>query len=222
MLRYAQEKEFENEKRLRDYTYIEREEEHRLDGNGHVKKVESRTSEVLEIYGDQVERVIAKDDKPLSAEDAKKEDEKIQKIIDKRRSESENDRRKRLEKKEKEHDEDRKFVLEIADAFNFRLLGSEVLDGRDTWEIEAEPRPGYQSRERTTKLLSKFQGRVWIDKVEGQWLRFDITAIDTISVGSFWRDFTRARTSWPNRPKLTMKSGFPNMSPCSSTCGWRS
>jgi hypothetical protein len=185
LLRYAQDREVENEKRLRDYTYVDREEEHRLDGNGRVKKVESRTSEVLEVYGEQVERLIAKDDKPLSDKEAKKEEEKIQKVIDKRMNESESDRRKRLEKEEKEREEDRKFVLEIADAFNFRLVGSEVLDGRDTWAIEAEPRAGYQPKERATKLLSKFKGRVWIDKAEGQWVRLDITAIDTVSIGWF-------------------------------------
>ena len=185
LLRYAQDREVENEKHLRDYTYTEREEEHRLDGNGQVKKTEIRTSEVLEVYGEQVERLIAKDDKPLSDKEAKKEEEKIQKVIDKRKNESESDRRKRLEKEEKERQEDRKFVLEVADAFTFRLVGSELLDGRDTWEIEAEPRPGYQARERATKLLSKFKGRVWIDKDEGQWVRLDITAIDTVSLGWF-------------------------------------
>ena len=185
LLRYAQDREVENEKRLRDYTYVQREEEHKLDGSGRVKKVEIRTSEVLEVYGEQVERLIAKDDKPLSDKEAKKEEEKIQKVIDKRKNESESDRRKRLEREEKERQEDRKFVLEIADAFNFRLVGSEVLDGRDTWVIEAEPRAGYQPKERATRLLSKFKGRVWIDKVEGQWVRLDITAIDTVSIGWF-------------------------------------
>ncbi len=185
LLRYAQDREVENEKRLRDYTYIEREEEHKLDGKGQVKKIEIRTSEVLEVYGEQVERLIAKDDKPLSDKEAKKEEEKIQKVIDKRKNESESDRRKRLEREEKEREEDRKFVLEIADAFTFRLVGSEVLDGRDTWAIEAEPRAGYQPRERATRLLSKFKGRVWIDKAEGQWVKLDITAIDTVSLGWF-------------------------------------
>jgi hypothetical protein len=88
-------------------------------------KTETWTSEVLEIYGEPVERRTAKDDKPLSADEARKEDEKIQKIIDKRKNESEEDRRKRLAKEEKDRAEDRKFVLEIADAFNFRLMGSE-------------------------------------------------------------------------------------------------
>ena len=185
LFRFAQEREFENEKRLHDYTYTERDEQHHLDGNGKVKKVEIRTLEILQVYGEQVERLVAKDDKLLSGDDAKKEDEKIQKLIDKRKNESENDRRKRLEKEEKEREEDRKFVLEIADAFDFKLMGSELIDGRDTWAIDAEPRPGYQPKERATKILSKFKGRVWIDKAEGQWAKLDITAIDTISVGFF-------------------------------------
>jgi len=183
LLLRAEEKDLENDKRQRDYTYIEREETHKLDSHGGVKKTESRTSEILEIDGEPVERLTAKDDKPLSAGEAKKEDEKIQKIIDKRKNESDEDRRKRLEKEEKAREEDRKFVLEIADAFNFRLIGSEVIDGRDTWVLEGEPRPGYEPKQRGAKMLRKFTGRVWIDKAEAQWVKLDITATDTLSVG---------------------------------------
>src|ERR1017187_2787793 len=111
LLRRAEEKDLENEKRLRDYTYIEREERHKLNGRGGepdgVKKIDSRTWEILEIYGEPVARLTAKDDKTLSAGEAKKEDDKIQKIIDKRKNESEEDRRKRLEKEEKRREEDR-------------------------------------------------------------------------------------------------------------------
>jgi len=183
LLRRAEEKDIENEKQQRDYTYVERREEHILDGHGAVRQIESRTSEVLEIYGEPVARLTAKDDKPLPADEAKKEDEKIQKIIDKRKNESEADRRKRVEREEKSREEDRKFVLEIADAFNFRLVGSEVFDGRDTWVLEGEPRPGYEPKRRDARILGKFKGRVWIDKAEAQWVKLDITAIDTISVG---------------------------------------
>jgi hypothetical protein len=183
LLLRAEEKDIENDKRTRDYTYVEREERHHLDGHGEVKKVESRTSEVLEIYGESVERLIAKDDKTLSSDEAKKEDEKIQKIIDKRKNESDQDRRKRLEKDEKSREEDRKFVLEVADAFNFRLIGSEMIGQHDTWVLDGEPRPGYEPKSRSAKILSKFKGRVWIDKAEAEWVKLDITAIDTISVG---------------------------------------
>jgi hypothetical protein len=183
LLRRAEEKDLENDKRQRDYTYVEREEQHHLDRHGAVKKVESRTLEILQIYGEDVERLVAKDDKPLSADEAKKEDEKIQKIIDKRKKESDGDRRKRLEKEEKSREEDRKFVLEIADAFNFRLIGPEVVDGHDAWVLEGEPRPGYEPKSRGARILGKFEGRVWIDKAEGQWVKLDISAIDPISVG---------------------------------------
>jgi hypothetical protein len=185
LLRRVAEKDLENEKRLRDYTYVQREEEHKLDGKGNVKKIESRTSEILVVYGEHIERLIAKDDKPLSAEETKKEDERIQKITDKRKNESESDRRKRLEKEEKEREDGRKFVLEVADAYNFRLTGSELLDGRDTWVLDAEPRPGYQPKSREAKVLPKLRGRIWIDKAEIQWTKFDVTTTDTISFGLF-------------------------------------
>ncbi|HVM94056.1 MAG TPA: hypothetical protein VMT67_14640 [Terriglobales bacterium] len=185
LLLHAEDKDLENDRRLRDYTYTERQEEHKLDSNGNVAKTEIRTSEILQIYGEYVEKLISKDDKPLSADEAKKEDEKVQKIIDKRKNESEDARRKRLEKEEKQREDDRKFVLEIADAFDFRLVGSETIDGHDTWVLEGEPHPGFEPKRRESKMLSKFHGRVWIDKVEGQWVKLDITALDNISIGVF-------------------------------------
>src|SRR5215475_16162570 len=105
----------------RNYTYIEGEVENRLDGKAKTKSSEVKTYEVLEIYGEQVERLIEKDDKPLSAKDAAKEEEKIQKIIDKRKNESDSQLEKRLKEEEKDRREASKFVAEIAHAYHFRL-----------------------------------------------------------------------------------------------------
>jgi hypothetical protein len=129
-----------------------------------VKSKEAKTYEVMELYGEQVQRLIEKDDKPLDAKDAAKEEEKIQKILDKRKNESEDERRKREEKEEKEREEDRKFLSEVADAYNFKLVGSELVGGRDAWVIDGEPRPGFVPRLKESKFLPKFHGRVWIDK----------------------------------------------------------
>ncbi len=164
LLRITADHDVENDKRQRDYTYIEREEQHNLDGKGRLKSTEVTTSEVLVIYGEQVERLIAKDDKPLSAKDSAKEEKKIEKIIDKRSHESDKDRQKRLAKEEKEREDGRKFVLEVADAYTFRYLGTERLDGRETYAIDAEPRPGFQPRMKYANVLPKFRFRVWIDK----------------------------------------------------------
>ena len=185
LFRVVADKDIENDKHLRDYTYIERDEEHRLDGKGDVKSTDAKTYEVMELYGEQVQRLIEKDDKALDAEESAKEEKKIQKIIDKRKNESEDARRKRQQKEEKDREEGRKFVREVADAYNFRLVGTESLGGRDAWVIDAEPRPGYEPHMKEAKFLPKFHGRVWIDKDEAQWAKMDIECIDTVSLGWF-------------------------------------
>jgi len=185
LIREAAEKDVQNDKKQRDYTYVQREEEHQLNGNGAVKSTESHTREVIFVYEEPIERLIAKDDKPLSEKDAAKEEERIQKIIDKRKNESATDRKKRIEKEEKDREEGREFVKEIADAYNFRMTGSETVDGRDSYVIDAEPRPGYEPHMKNAKFLPKFRFRVWVDKQEKQWVKLDIQCIDTVSVGLF-------------------------------------
>ena len=182
-------KDMENDKLQRNYTYIERQVENKLDKKGQTKSSEVNTYEVLEIYGEQVERLIAKNDKPLSAKDAAKEEEKIQKIIDKRKNESEDDRRKREEKEEKQREDDRKFTKEVADAYDFKLVGTEEVNGREAWVIDGEPRPGFQPHMKESKFLPKFHGRVWIDQGDLQLAKMNVECLDTISWGVFLARF---------------------------------
>jgi len=185
LFRVVADKDMENDKRLRDYTYMERDEEHKLDGKGQVKSTEAKTYEVMELYGEQVQRLTAKDDKPLDSKDAAKEEEKIQKLIDKRKNESEEARTKHEQKEEKDREEGRQFVREVADAYNFHLFGTETLGGREAWVIDATPRPGYEPHIKDAKFLPKFRFRAWIDKSDAQWAKLDIDCIDTVSVGLF-------------------------------------
>jgi hypothetical protein len=183
LFRVVAAKDQENDKLLRDYTYVERDVQNNLDGNGKTKSTEVRTYEVLEIYGEQVRRLIAKDDKPLDAKEAAKEEEKIQKIIDERKNESDEDRKRRDEKERKEREEEKKFTGEVADAYDFRLVGTETIGGREAWVIDGEPHPGFEPRIKEAKFLSKFHGRVWIDKNDLQLAKLDVEAIDTVAVG---------------------------------------
>jgi hypothetical protein len=189
LFRAVAEKDIENDKQLRNYTYVERDEEHKLDGQGQVRSTEAKTYDVMDIYGEQVQRLIAKNDKPLDPQEAAKEEQKVQKIIDKRKNESESARRKREEKEEKDREEGRRFVREVADAYNFHLVGIETLSGRKVWVIDAEPRPGYEPHMKQAKFLPKFRGRIWIDKDEAQWAKLDIECIDTVSLGLFLARF---------------------------------
>ena len=183
LFRVVADKDMENDKRQRDYTYIEREVQNNLDGNGNKKSTEIKTYEILEIYGEQVRRLIAKEDKPLDPKDAAKQEQKVQEVIDKRKNESEEARKKREEKEAKEREDDRKFVHEIADAYDFKLVGTEQVNGRDAWVIDGEPHPGFVPHMKESKFLPKFHGRVWIDKDDLQLARMDVEALDTVSIG---------------------------------------
>ena len=189
LFRVVAAKDLENDKLQHNYTYIERQVENKLDKSGDTKSSEVKTYEILEIYGEQVQRLISKNDKPLDAKDAAKEEEKIQKIIDKRKNESDDERRKREEKEEKQREDDRKFVTEIADAYDFKLVGSEAVNGRQAWVIDGEPRPGFQPHMKEAKFLPKFHGRVWIDQDDLQLAKMDVEALDTISWGLFLARF---------------------------------
>jgi hypothetical protein len=185
LIRQSADKDVENTKRQRDYTYVRRDEQRKLDAKGRVKSTESKTYEVMVLAGEHAEKLIAKDDKPLSEKEARKEGEKIQKIVAKAEKESERDRRKRIEKSEKETEEERRFVREVADAFKFQLRGTENLDGRPAYVIDGEPLPNYRPRMKDAKILQKVRLRIWIDKAEQQWVKADIECIDTISWGLF-------------------------------------
>lgn len=185
LFRIVADKDMQNDKLLRNYTYVEREVNNKVDSKGQTKSTEERTYDIVEIYGEPVQRLTQKDGKPLSEREAAKEDEKIQKIIDKRKNESESDRRKREEREEKAREDDRAFVRDVADAYNFTLVGTEQLNGREVWVIDGQPRPGFIPHAKDAKYLTKFHGRVWIDKSDLQLAKLDVECLDTISWGLF-------------------------------------
>ena len=189
LIRKVADNDIENDIKQRDYTYIEREVQHNLDGKGQTKSTETKTYEILEIYGEPVERLTEKNDKPLSEKEAAKEEEKIQKIVDKRKNETEKQRKKRLEAEEKDREEGRQFVHEIDDAYNFSLVGTELVGGREAWVIAAEPRPGFVPHMKYANFLPKFHGRVWIDKADVQLAKMDVECLDTVSWGLFLARF---------------------------------
>ena len=83
----------------------------------------------------------------------------------------------------KDREDSRKFVGEVADTFSFALVGTEFVGDRETWVINGEPRPDSELHDKDSKFLSKFHGRLWIDKSDFQLAKMDIEAIDTASVG---------------------------------------
>jgi hypothetical protein len=167
----------------RNYTFIEQRRIRQLDSNGNPEMTHQNTMEIMFIYGERVERMLAKDGKPVSDKEKAKEDDKIDKLIRERENETADEKQKRLEKADKERAEEREVDDEIADAFNFTVLPSEPIDGHTAYVIDAEPKPGYQPRSKQAKLLPKFHFRVWLNAEDCNWIKLDAEALDTIALG---------------------------------------
>ena len=168
---------------LRDYTFIQTTENRRKDGDGKVTKTESETEEVLIIEGQPFTRVIARNGKPLSGEEQRKERERMDAEIKKRLGETPEQRAGRLKAYEEDRMRRGAILDEIPKAFDFKLAGSEIVDGRPVYVVEAYPKPGYHGLHKYSKYLPKLKGKLWIDKEDYHWAKLEAESIDTVSVG---------------------------------------
>ncbi len=183
IMRRAVDKDIVDWQAAKDYTFLEKVREDKLDRGGHVESSKLETSEILVLYGEPFERLVERDGKPLPAKDQSKEDEKFEKETKKRENETPEERRKRLEKYEKERQDDRAFVREILDAYDFKLVGEEVLNGRKAWVIDGTPHPGFEAKRKEAKILPKIKPRFWIDQQDYTWSKLTGEITDTISFG---------------------------------------
>jgi hypothetical protein len=164
--------------RMKDYTWIARETDRSLDSGGHVKSEKTDEWETVILFGEPHHRMLERDGKPLTADDQRKEQQKLDKAVAKLERESPEQRARREAQYEKEREK-------VPDLFDFKLLGDEKIDGHDVWVISATPKPGYRPKHSDAKPLLKVQAKMWIDKAEYQWVRLEAETTATISFGLF-------------------------------------
>lgn len=136
-------------------------------------------SEVIPLDGTPYERLVQKDGHPLTPAELRKEDRKYEKALRQREKETPPEREARIRK----YESDRRFVKDIPEAYNFKLLGEEVIDGRSTWVIEMKPRPEFMPSEPHGSMLGHIEGKLWIDKEDVQWAKAEAQVIDMIGIG---------------------------------------
>src|SRR5512140_1135652 len=113
----------------------------------------TKTYRVMMIDGSPYNRLIAVNGKPLSEEAAQREQHKLEKTVAKRQSESAGERAERIEKYKKELHRNERFIAEITQGFQFKMLGDDRVDGHAVYVLEATPRPGYHPSTNEAKVL---------------------------------------------------------------------
>jgi hypothetical protein len=181
ILRRSIEHDASNVERLKNYTFVERNEERMYDGAGRVKSTESQTYEILILAGRPWGRLIERNDKPLEAKEARREQEKLDRELAKRKSET--DRERARGEEDKDTIQSRRFLREVPQAFVLSIDGVEQIGGRPVWVISATPRAGYRPKLPHGDVLTKVRGKIWIDQAEYQWVKVDAEAIAPLSFG---------------------------------------
>lgn len=171
--------------RMKDYTWTARLIEKHLDSKSNVKSEDSRAWETIVLSGEPYRRMLERNGKPLSAEEQRKEQEKLDKTVAKLDHETPEQKEHRLAEYDKQRQKDREFLLEIPSIYDFHLEGDAQIDGHPAWVITATPKTGYEPKRRDARPLMKVKGKIWIDKAEYQWLRLEAETTDTISYGFF-------------------------------------
>jgi hypothetical protein len=104
------------------YTYLERDEDRRLDPEGRLKSEKVDVSRMILVNGVPFEQLVERNGQPPSAEEEVKQQEKLEKL--KRETPEQRDERIR-----KQTEDDTSVVREVSRAFDFQLVGEDVING---------------------------------------------------------------------------------------------
>lgn len=158
------------------YTYMERDEDRRLDSLGNVKSENVDVTRIILVNGAHFEQLMEHDGKLPSIKEQRKSDEDLEKL-----KHETPDERAALRKDQ----ENRSFLGELLDAFDFHLIGENVVGGRPAYVLQATPHPGYRARGKYGKMFSKVEGKLWIDKQDFGWVKVDGKVTQSFSMGLF-------------------------------------
>jgi hypothetical protein len=174
-----------NNELVRNYTFLQRQLERQFDGAGKVKDEKLRTWDVTMQEGSPYRRLVARNDQPISAEEQQNEQAKLRRSIEDRRKETPAQHEHRIADWERRQQRQREPLKELPDAFDFRMVGEESLNGGEAYIIDATPKPGYKPKSASTSYLPKMKARFWIDKKDYQWIKMEAETLDTVTFGAF-------------------------------------
>ena len=160
------------------YTYMERDVDRRRDSTDRVRSEAVDISRTILVNGIPFEELVERNGQPPSAEEGRKQRDKLDKL----RRETPEHRAERLRTSEEEN---ASIVREVPRAFDFQLIGEDVVNSRPAYVLQATPHPGYHAQGKYGKMFSKVEGKLWVDKQDFGWIKVDGQVMQPLSMGLF-------------------------------------
>jgi hypothetical protein len=157
------------------YTFMERDQDRRLDSSGQLKSENVEVTRMILVNGIRFEQLMERNGQLPSAEEQKKSDKDLEKL----KHETSEEQTLRLRKTQ----ENRSFIRDLLEAFDFHLIGEEIVGGRPAYILQATPHPDYRPHGKYGKLFSKVEGKLWVDKQDFGWVKVDGEVTQSFSIG---------------------------------------
>ena len=155
-----------------NYTFRAVQTTRQLDSSGHTKKVETEEHEVFFVNSEQVEKLVRKDGKDLTPDQARKEQDRVNKEVLK------------ISKPGYTNpDKDEITVSRLLQIVTFSRPRRVQLNGRDTIAFDFAGDPHAKTHGRGEDALKKVSGTIWVDEADREVSRMNATLDENYHVG---------------------------------------
>jgi hypothetical protein len=161
-----------------DYACTKRDIVKQLDTSGREKQVDDDLYQTVPLgYSASFDVHVEHDNEPVAPGERAKEEQKLASL----RAESPAQKQHMFARLKNE----RSYMAEVPDAFDFRITGTANFPTGPAWVIEATPHPGYEAKSRYAHMFPYMRGTLWIDKQDVQWVKADAVATSPVTFGFF-------------------------------------
>ena len=150
------------EQQQQDFIYRSSVAETRTDAAGHPKRTETREYDIFWLGGVPVQKLIVKNGKPLSPDELKKEDTRIDKDVQKVRERR--DRRDAAGKQTDPRGDEELSVSRMLASGSFANARRVICHGRDTIAVDYAGDPHAKTQNRAESAFRNLAGTVWVDE----------------------------------------------------------
>ena len=171
----------EAEKVQKDYIYHSVETAQEVDGHGAIKKTEVKEYDAFWLNGVPVRKLLKKDGRELTADEATKESERVDKEAAK-----EKERREKEEAKGKQTDprgDDEVTVSRLLELGSFTNPRRVALAGRETIEVDYAGDPKAKTRNSFEAIIRDMTGTIWVDEQDKAIAKLEGKFVDNFKIG---------------------------------------
>src|SRR5271168_149512 len=172
MLREVEAHQKQLDKVREDYTFRSVQTTRELDSSGNTKKIETEEHEVFFVNGNRVQKLVRKDGKDLTPEQARKEQDRVNKEVIKLSQQGED-----------KPDKDDITVSRLLQIVTFSKPRRVSLNGRDTIAFDFAGDEHAKTHGRSEDALKKVSGTVWVDERDREVSRMSATLDENYHIG---------------------------------------